>query len=63
MDNDSKYIVIENMFESHSVEFKDTRVKIAEGIPFASQAFNLKRQLDEGIIKPEDVVIFKPINK
>jgi len=53
------YIVVENAFENHSVEFKGTRVKIAEGIPFASQATNLMRQLEWGIVRPKDVVVFR----
>lgn len=59
------YIVVENEFENHSVEFKDTHIKIAEGIPFASQAVNLMRQLEWGIVKPKDVVVFrsKDMNK
>jgi dTDP-4-dehydrorhamnose reductase len=55
----TKYSVQHDAFESYSVIYTETGKKISEGMPFAGTALNLLFQLNNGIIQPEDVEVFR----
>ncbi len=55
---DDKYRVIEDEFEDHSIVNTLTCAIVAQHIPFAGTALNLKFQLDNDMIKEDEIATY-----